>query len=151
MLDDAGGGNANTALARWGEALDWMVDTNSMVGRMLVSSQDEAKLRTAAAVARKAGKAETARLLELTAADWHAVRGWIEGVAMYDAERWAYVSEHRAKVAAGRETRTPAGELHGMIALHPKLVETLEAGGWTWCVDTRDAKAFMRFEDRGAR
>jgi hypothetical protein len=37
-----------------------------------------------------------------------------------------------------------------MIPLHPKLVETLEAGGWTWLVDLQHAKDFMHFEDRAA-
>ena len=37
-----------------------------------------------------------------------------------------------------------------MIPLHPKLVETLEAGGWTWLVDQTEAKDFMHFEDRAA-
>jgi hypothetical protein len=127
-----------------------MADTTGMVGRMMVGSQDAAKLRTAAATAKKAGKATTAQWLEKTADDWSAVRGWIEGVVMYDSEHWAYVSEHRAKAAAGKEKRKPVGELHGMIALHPNLVETLEAGGWTWLVDFQHAKDFMHFEDRAA-
>jgi hypothetical protein len=150
LLDDVKGGNANTALAQWGESLDWMADTTGMVGRMLVGSQDAGKLRSAAAAAKKAGKADTAKWLEKTAADWPAVRGWIEGVVMYDSEHWAYASEHKAKVAAGKEKRKPLGELHGMIPLHPKLVETLEAGGWTWLVDFQHAKDFMHFEDRTA-
>ncbi|MDA0166551.1 hypothetical protein OM076_40180 [Solirubrobacter ginsenosidimutans] len=150
LLDDVKGGNSNTALAQWGEALDWMADTTGMVGRMLVGSQDATKLRTAAKAAEKAGKPITAKWLEKTADDWPAIRGWIEGVVMYDTEHWAYVSEHRAKVAAGTEKRTPKGELHGMIPLHPKLVETLEAGGWTWLVDLQHAKDFMHFEDRAA-
>jgi hypothetical protein len=150
LLDDVKGGNSNTALAQWGEALDWMADTTGMVGRMLVSANDAEKLRTAAKAAKKAGKANTAKWLEKTADDWAAVRGWIEGVVMYDTEHWAYVSDHRANVAAGKEKRTPKGELHGMIPFHPKLVETLEAGGWTWLVDSSHAKDFMHFEDRAA-
>jgi hypothetical protein len=150
LLDDVKGGNANTALAEWGEALDWMADTTAMVGRMMVGAQDAGKLRTAAAAAKKAGKADTAKWLEKTAADWGAVRAWIEGVVMYDSEHWAYVSEHRAKADAGKEKRKPIGELHGMIPLPPKLVETLQAGGWTWLVDFQHAKDFMHFEDRTA-
>ena len=56
----------------------------------------------------------------------------------------------RAKVAASTEKRTPIGELNGMIPLHPKLVETMEAGGWTWLIDQTEAKDFMHFEDRAA-
>jgi hypothetical protein len=73
---------------------------------MLVGSNDASKLRIAAKAADKAGKADTAKWLTKTADDWPAVRGWIEGVVMYDTEHWAYVSEHRANVGRGQ------GEAH---------------------------------------
>ena len=69
---------------------------------------------------------------------------------MYKKGGWSYTSEHETRVAAGKEKREVKGELHGLISLHPKLVETLEAGGWTWLIDQTEAKDFMHFEDRKA-
>jgi hypothetical protein len=69
---------------------------------------------------------------------------------MYKKGGWSYASEHETRVAAGKEKREVKGELHGLISLHPKLVETLEAGGWTWLIDSTEAKDFMHFEDRKA-
>jgi hypothetical protein len=149
LLDDAAGTTDNTALADMGEALDWFGGTQA-VGVSMVTSQDPGKLRKAAAAAKKKGKADSAKWLERTATDWTAVRAWIEGVVMYDAEHWAYISDHEARAAAGKEKRKPVGELHGMIALHPKLVETLVAGGWSWLINFQHAKDLMHFEDRAA-
>ena len=149
LLDDALGGTANTELAEFGELLGWLGGTQA-VGEMMVAEQDPKKLRTAAKAATKAKKAETAKWLERVAGDWTQIRAWIEGVVMYKKGGWSYVSEHEKRVAAGKEKRAVAGELHGMISLHPKLVETLEAGGWTWLIDQTEAKDFMHFEDRKA-
>ena len=149
LLDDALGGTANTELAEFGELLGWLGGTQA-VGELMVAEQDPKKLRTAAKAATKAKKAETAKWLERVAGDWTAVRAWIEGVVMYKKGGWSYTSEHETRVAAGKEKREVKGELHGLISLHPKLVETLEAGGWTWLIDATEAKDFMHFEDRKA-
>ena len=37
-----------------------------------------------------------------------------------------------------------------MLPLHPKLVETMLAGGWSWLIDQQHAKDLMHFEDRAA-
>jgi hypothetical protein len=149
LLDDALGGTANKDLATFGEAFDWLGGTQA-VGEVMVAQQDPKKLRDAAKKAKKDKKDETAKWLERVAANWTQVRAWIEGVVMYKKGGWSYVSEHEKRVAAGKEKRTVAGELHGIISLHPKLVETLEAGGWTWLIDYTEAKDFMHFEDRKA-
>jgi hypothetical protein len=149
LLDDALGGSANTDLANFGEAFDWLGGTQA-VGELMVAEQDPKKLRAAAAKAKKDKKAETAKWLERVAADWLHVRAWIEGVVMYEKGGWSFTSEHEGRVAAGKEKRAVKGELHGLIPLHPKLVETLEAGGWTWLIDQTEAKDFMHFEDRKA-
>jgi len=149
LLDDALGGKANTELAEFGELLDWFGGTQA-VGELMVAEQDPKKLRTAAKAATKAKKAETAKWLERVAGDWTQIRAWIEGVVMYKKGGWSYTSEHEGRVAAGKEKREVKGELHGLIPLHPKLVETLEAGGWTWLIDSTEAKDFMHFEDRKA-
>jgi hypothetical protein len=149
LLDDALGGTANTELAEFGELLDWFGGTQA-VGELMVAEQDPKKLRTAAKAATKAKKAETAKWLERVAGDWTQIRAWIEGVVMYKKGGWSYTSEHEGRVAAGKEKREVKGELHGLIPLHPKLVETLEAGGWTWLIDSTEAKDFMHFEDRKA-
>ena len=36
-----------------------------------------------------------------------------------------YTTEHEVRVAAGKDKRAVKGELHGLIPLRPKLVETL--------------------------
>jgi hypothetical protein len=150
LLDDALGGTAHTDLAEFGEAFDWLGGTQA-VGELMVAEQDPKKLRAAAKKARKAKKEETAKWLERVAGDWLQVRAWIEGVVMYKkGAGWSYVSDHEKRAAAGKEKREVAGELHGLIPLHPKLVETLEAGGWTWLIDSTEAKDFMHFEDRKA-
>jgi hypothetical protein len=149
LLDDALGGTANKDLAQFGEAFDWLGGTQA-VGELMVAQQDPKKLRDAAKKAKKDKKDETAKWLERVAGDWTAIRAWIEGVVMYKGGGWSYVSEHEKRVGAGKEKRTVAGELHGIIPLHPKLVETLEAGGWTWLIDYTEAKDFMHFEDRKA-
>jgi hypothetical protein len=149
LLDDAAGGTTHTDLAVFGEAFDWLGGTQA-VGELMVAEQDPKKLRAAAKAAKKKKKDETAKWLERVAGDWTQIRAWIEGVVMYKKGGWSYTSEHEKRVAAGKEKRGVAGELHGMIPLHPKLVETLEAGGWTWLVDSTEAKDFMHFEDRKA-
>jgi hypothetical protein len=57
-----------------------------------------------------------------------------------------------AKKAPGT-TPEVKGTLRGTVTVHPKLVETMIAGGWTWLVDYRhdDQKDFMHFEDRAAQ
>ncbi len=116
----------------------------------MVSALDAGKLAAASKAAGKAGKTETAKWLDRLVKDWPQVRAWIEGVVVYRGGEYASLSEHEQKVAAGKEKRTVAGELHGMIPIHPKLAETMEAGGWTWLVDQTEAKDFMHFEDRAA-
>jgi hypothetical protein len=148
LLDDVKGDESNTVLAEWAEAFDWIAGTTTLVGRAMVSALDAGKLTTAAKAAKKASKSETAKWLERLAADWPQVRAWIDGVVVFRDGTYANVADYEAKVAAGKEKRTPVGQLHGMIALHPKLVETMEAGGWTWLVDQTEAKDFMHFEDR---
>jgi len=149
LLDDALGGAANKDLAAFGEAFDWLGGTQA-VGELMVAQQDPKKLRDAAKKAKKDKKDETAKWLERVAGDWTQVRAWIEGVVMYKKGGWSYTSEHEKRVSEGKEKRAVAGELHGIIPLHPKLVETLEAGGWTWLIDYTEAKDFMHFEDRKA-
>ena len=149
LLDDALGGSANTDLANFGEAFG-LIGGQQVVAELMVGEQDPKKLRTAAAKAKKDKKAETAKWLERVAGDWSHVRAWIEGVVMYEKGGWSYTSEHEGRMAAGKEKRAVKGELHGLIPLHPKLVETLEAGGWTWLIDSTEAKDFMHFEDRKA-
>jgi len=150
LLDDALGGTAHADLAEFGELLGWLGGTQA-VGELMVAEQDPKKLRAAAKKAKKDKKDETAKWLERVAGDWTQVRAWIEGVVMYKkGGGWAYVSAHEKRVAAGKEKRAVAGELHGIIPLQPKLVETLEAGGWTWLIDRTEAKDFMHFEDRKA-
>ena len=152
LLDDVKGGDSNTVFAEWAEAFDWIAGTTRLVGKAMVSALDTAKLETAAKAAKKAGKTETAKWLERLKADWRPVRAWIDGVVVYGHgdDDYGYQSDHEANVAAGKEKRAPLGEMHGMIPLHPKLVETMQAGGWTWLVDQTEAKDFMHFEDRAA-
>jgi hypothetical protein len=150
LLDDVKGGDANTVLAEWAEAFDWIAGTTTLVGRAMVSSVDAAQLGKSAKAAKKAGKTETAKWLERLVADWPQVRAWIDGVVVFRDGTYANVADYEAKVGAGKEKRTPVGRLQGMIPLHPKLVETMEAGGWTWLVDQTEAKDFMHFEDRAA-
>ena len=150
LLDDALGGTANTSLAEFGEAFDWLGGTQA-VGELMVGDQNPKMLRDAAKKAKKDKKAETAKWLERVADNWTPVRAWIEGVVMYKgSDAWSFTSDHEKRVAAGKEKRAVKGELHGLIPLHPKLVETLEAGGWTWLIDQTEAKDFMHFEDRKA-
>lgn len=150
LLDDALGGTDNTSLAELGEAFDWLGGTQA-VGELMVGDQNPKKLRDAAKKATKDKKAETAKWLERVAGNWTQVRAWIEGVVMYKgSDDWSFKSEHEKRVEAKKEKRAVKGELHGLIPLHPKLVETLEAGGWTWLIDQTEAKDFMHFEDRKA-
>ena len=152
LLDEVAGGRSNRVLAEWAEAFDWIAGTTRLVGKAMVSALDTGKLETAAKAAKKAGKTETAKWLERLKADWRPVRAWIDGVVVYGHgdDDYGYQSDHEANVAAGKEKRAPLGEMHGMIPLHPKLVETMQAGGWTWLVDQTEAKDFMHFEDRAA-
>jgi hypothetical protein len=149
LLDDALGGSANTVVAEMGEAFEWLGGLDA-AGEVLVSKQNETSLKAAAKKAEKAGKKATATELRNLAADWGSIRAWIEGIVMYKDGKWAYKADHEKRVAEGKEKRTVKGELEGMLPLHPKLVETMLAGGWSWLIDQQHAKDLMHFEDRAA-
>jgi hypothetical protein len=59
-----------------------------------------------------------------------------------DAQR-VQTAEWLRRLAAAWDDVRAWIEGNGMLPAHPKLVETLEAGGWTWCVATKE---FARFE-----
>jgi hypothetical protein len=149
LLDDALGGTANKTVADIGEAFDWL-GGRDIAGEVLVSKHDKKSLQAAAKQAKKAKKTATAEELTNLAADWGSIRAWIEGIVIYKDGKWAYKADHEKAVAAGKEKRTVKGELEGMIPLHPKLVETMIAGGWSWLIDQQHAKDLMHFEDRAA-
>ena len=149
LLDDALGGTENTALAELGEAFEWLGGLDA-AGEILVSKHDQKSLQAAAKKAQKAGKKATAAELRNLAADWGSIRAWIEGIVMYKDGKWAYKADHEKRVSEGKEKRTVKGELEGMLPLHPKLVETMQAGGWSWLIDQQHAKDLMHFEDRAA-
>lgn len=110
-------------------------------------------LRKAAARAKRDGKTEVRDRLNRIATHWTKLRAWVEGIVVYgrkiDGKAWAYTSEHEGKA----DKPAIKGRLQGMVSLHPKLVESLVAGGWTWLVDYRhdNQKDFMHFEDRSAQ
>jgi hypothetical protein len=149
LLDDALGGTENADVANLGEALDWFGGLD-VAGEILVSKHTKKSVEAAAKKAAKAGKKATAAELTNLAADWGSIRAWIEGIVMYQGGEWAYKADHEKRVAEGKEKRAVKGELEGMIPLHPKLVETMLAGGWSWLVDQQHAKDLMHFEDRAA-
>ncbi len=150
LLDDALGGAANKAVAEMGEAFEWLGGLD-VAGKVLVSKHNKKSLEAAAKQAKKAGKNATAAELSNLAADWGSIRAWIEGIVMYKEDgEWAYKADHEKRVAEGKEKRAVKGELEGMLPLHPKLVETMLAGGWSWLIDQQHAKDLMHFEDRAA-
>ncbi|WP_157592075.1 hypothetical protein [Solirubrobacter soli] len=100
LLDDVDGGDANTVLAEWAEAFDWIAGTTTLVGQAMVSVLDADKLRAAAG---RADKPETAMWLERLAAEWPQVRAWIE------ADQAAAVARRSSGVPAGHSTYTAAG------------------------------------------
>ncbi len=149
LLDDALGGNTYSVLT--GSVLAMFIDE----GRMLTSMVDPALLDRAIAAAEKAAKPGTKKSLEAVKADWGHIRAWIEGIVVYkkkgdDDKDWAYASEHEAAVAGGTEKRAVKGRLQGMLPLHPKLIETMEATGWEWLVHSQHAKDLMHFQDSEA-
>jgi hypothetical protein len=93
LLDDVDGGDSHTVLAEWAEAFDPIAGTTTLVGRAMVSALDAGRLRAAAA---RANDRETARRLELLAAEWPQVRARIEG--------------DQAVAAARRVSLSPAGQ-----------------------------------------
>ena len=150
LLDDALGGTANTSLAEFGEAFDWLGGTaggRRAHGRR-AGPEEAARRRQEGQEGQEGRDRQVAR----------ARRRRLDPGPRLDRGRrdvqegrpWSYTSEHEKRVAAGKEKRAVKGELHGLIPLHPKLVETLEAGGWTWLIDSTEAKDFMHFEDRKA-
>jgi hypothetical protein len=149
LLDDALGGTENKAVADVGEAFAWF-GGREVAGEHLVSKHDRKSLEAAAKKAKKAGKTATATQLSDLAADWGSIRAWIEGIVVYTNGEWAYKADHEKRVAEGKEKRTVKGVLEGMLPLHPKLVETMLAGGWSWLIDQQHAKDLMHFEDRAA-
>jgi hypothetical protein len=149
LLDDALGGTEHKTVAQLGEALDWLGGLD-IAGELLVAKHTKKSVEAAAKKAAKAGKKATAAELTNLAADWGSIRAWIEGIVMYKDGEWAYKADHEKRVADGKEKRAVKGEMEGMIPLHPKLVETMLAGGWSWLIDQQHAKDLMHFEDRAA-
>jgi hypothetical protein len=123
-----------------------------VVGPGLVKAIDPKQLEKAAKAADKAKKSATAKALRAVAKDWSVLRAWVEGVVVYKDkkghEQWAYASDYE-KEHPGADPAV----MRGMVSLHPKLVEVMQAGGWTWLVDYKhdDQKDFMHFEDRAAQ
>jgi hypothetical protein len=112
---------------------------------------DEALLnRAVAAAAKNKLKSAATEWLKIALAHWKTIRAWTEGIVIYDYqhERWDYQSEYDKKQKAGKKIPKVQGTLKGMVTLHPTLVETMIAGGWSWLVDK--AKDYMHFEDRKA-
>jgi len=107
----------------------------------------------AAKRAKKSGESDLEKRLARVETHWSKIRAWVEGIVVYQREingkDWAYASEY-AQLADKPDIK---GRLHGMVSLHPKLVECLREGGWSWLVDYRhnDQKDYMHFEDRDAQ
>jgi hypothetical protein len=123
-----------------------------VLGPELVETVTPKMLEEAAKAATKAKKPATAEALRAVAKDWSVLRAWIEGTVGWKdkegKEHWAYASDYK-KDHPGEDPAV----MQGMVSLHPKLVSTLRAGGWTWLVDYHDnaQKDFMHFEDRAAQ
>lgn len=136
------------ALARGGASAS-ALDITSVV--------DRGVLARAAKAADKAGKSGVASQLRQIGGQWTYLRAWTEGIVLYKTfhkggREWAYRHDHEAAVAAGRKSdKDVAGSLSGMVDIHPRIVESLLAGGWTWLVTSHSAKDFMHFEDREAQ
>lgn len=107
----------------------------------------------AAKQAKKSGDSDLEQRLLRVKTHWSKIRAWVEGIVVYKREvngkDWAYASEYE-RLADKPDIK---GRLQGMVSLHPKLVESLREGGWSWLVDYRhnDQKDYMHFEDRDAQ
>lgn len=132
--------------------MDWILQqirNLTLESGLLVQIVTPGLLAKAAKQATKDGDADLAKRLKRVEAHWSKIRAWVEGIVVHGRVngelQWSYASEYEQK------TDKPAamGRVQGMVSLHPKLVECLREGGWTWLVD--HTKDYMHFEDRDAQ
>jgi hypothetical protein len=111
-------------------------------------------LSKAAKQAESDGNTDLAKRLRRVEIHWSKIRAWVEGIVVEGRDKngelvWSYASEYEQT----DEKKAPMGRMQGMVSLHPKLVESLREGGWSWLVDYRhnDEKDYMHFEDHDAQ